>query len=413
MSMNEEARGLFAKGNSILDRVTFDGTIADGVAQQEALNLFDKAAIAAPEWDRPHIQKCFLLTKMMGEGTRKLFDAAGMALRAAPSVDAIDYLFSGAFASLSRYELGQAIDVYRPLVQQEPNCRALFDFYIGIADYMAGNFAAYCERLQSFRSHCLQTNFRPYLYTQSLTSNASNSVKPLGGEIKIALAEHKHGRPIICVSCDIGYYRSYSRHLFGSLKHAGDIELSLCLVSHASGQSSDLTEVKSSSPPGIRTSQMLVPDGSITGPTASLARFLVANLLRSKTAAPILVMDFDALFCGAVGQVLDKITGDIGIRELDGRAPWQRITAGFVVFTASERATLFLDLVSTHARNVLDPSERQWWIDQNCLEAAWRHCATQGPAVRTSNVLPYHHMAVYLPTGSPTLKDRLLTEKAR
>ncbi len=426
--VEQAAEALLREGYSYLNQVRFNRTSNDLVLQDRAIECFELAAKQAPNWDKPLVLVCYVLYKREGEGSDRILKLAREAIRRAPSVDAMEYFGKSvmiATRGICDAEWAAAeMNWVAKLADSHAQSRSIVVIYKAIVAYKQGNYSLYCQLLSEFVESA--ASFRPYLWTQAQTSSRRNyvdlrkdrewtgiefeSLPPLPSETDL----------LVCASCELNYLKRYAKFLFTSFKKncPRNYTLHVVIVCNPEDQDQCMEEAWALGQEFGITDRLLITKvklscGENKAPIASLARLLAAEQWREQTPVPIVTIDFDSAFRRDLSEAIKFLEGhDIGLRVRKGAAPWERFTAGTSIFLDSLPARVFLKAVRAHANDVVDVAKAQWFIDQNCLEAAWRHCSTQGPALRVVDIAPFLERFIALPTGAEERKLRVLQEAA-
>lgn len=415
-----KALDLHSKATDIIKSCKFLGSEEDNAKIREAETLFKQASEINASWDKSLVALCSLEMRVHKRPTELVLQYSHLALRRVPSADALTYYCKTTTFLYDPFKARKMLDEVAPLLRSNPDLENLLNIFYGIVAYNQSNFALYCKFLERARTG-KRHDFNHYVFTQSSTSNQYNSViefckdrTPYTGFVESFEGDrlpHKC-QAIISVSSDPVYLLTYGETFIGSFakKVEDNIGCYLTVVCPPNQDNSwkdylySLIEKYNLSHRFV-ISQVNIPNDVNIGPISSLARLINAKLIRDNRDCKVIVLDFDSVFINKLEKLLlltDKF--DIAMRVLKNVAPWEKLTGGISIFNNTSNANTYLQALYDYAVHIIDLDQVQWWVDQNCIEAAWRHCATMGPAVDYIDIFEYRDKYIIQPTGTKEYK---------
>lgn len=372
-------------------------------ADQDFYNACQK--FFSDQWETKRDVRCALsLISMHNRRYKRLrpemLDFAYSVLVASQHIDALAYYGVALIHNTEPLEAKERMSALRDNLSSQ-NAKAFSYLFDACISWSLGEMTAYTAGIKKFFSE-KPDSFNPYLAIPASSVWVENN-PPSYVENTIAdslVTEVPEGKfdYIISVSCDEKYYCRYADLFLRSLENLADnffCHISI-VDSLSSGNSPSTLDSR------IKVVEQNLEPGDNIGPVSSAIRYIHASRIRAKCDCPVVVMDFDTVVLKSLLPLLSKSSGcDVGFRMLGRSLPWQKITAGFSVFNNTHSAKDYLQTCENFFRNSLHGISRQWWIDQNALECAYRFGREK---IHYLNVMADLSEYMAIPTGTDERK---------
>jgi hypothetical protein len=284
-----------------------------------------------------------------------------------------------------------------------------------MAAYELGDFERYRAEIDSFRKG-KPPEFEPYIatpvstvFTGRMADLAEGTSRFLGVEL---VPPAVPGADYYAVtSCDVSYFEKYAEHLVRSFSRT--CPRGRLVVEVIGGAAAELTaRVEEWSAKNVTIECVDLDCGDNLGPVASLLRFALVHGLIRESGRPVLVLDVDCVITAELGSLVDELRGtDVASRILRyGVAPWEKYTGGFAIFMPTPGGCEVARTLACLARTLAVKGRPQWWIDQNCLEAAIRLVREDGCPLAVTNVMGTRDKYCVMPVGPAEAKLHILQE---
>ena len=410
---------------STIKSVSFDGKPEDNARYSKSIYMLEQYSLMYPECDWGELRLCNLKYTR----TKNHINSFYHGLSAFNRRETYDAFVYSAFGVISNYKgllCESLIKAISDACQSEQIANVGRIFHAAVK-HDQKDFASYCQLIEEFHHH-KSPNFSPYITIPASTVYTSNELPSssdkssdqslsleLGGIISEQYRQSKY-KYILVASCDSVYFQKYRRYLLGSLlQNVPSSEYLLVLFLVDGGNSSSIQQCLEEFP-RLRNNLLIIPcssdfDDCAVGPVSSLLRFSMIDQIIEIFNRPVITIDFDIAFKKSPLDLIDKFQGnDMGCRILEKPMvlPWQKYTAGFNIFYPTQNAKFIADAISRLSDVVFSPSETQWWIDQNTLEASLRIAQVQGLNLYLANVVSELPEYLVIPTGSEARKKDAL-----
>lgn len=284
-------------------------------------------------------------------------------------------------------------------VKEGTNAYSLFVLFQACVFWQESKFEKYCDGIVTFFEN-KNDKFLPYIAIPSATAWVGYN-EPSGNVSSSFILDVQTLLPtfepeyIISVSCDSNYLNLYGEVFINSLSRLSD--KFYCQISITDSTNMTVQDER------IKIVEQNILSNENTGPISSALRYIHAHEFSKNARCPVLVMDFDTAMLKSPKCLIEQCASyDVGLRVLGNVLPWEKITAGFSIFNNTYASKRFLNIIYNFFLHTLDLDDKQWWVDQNAIECAFRF-SSQGDFSHI-NVMNHLPSLAIIPTGTTAAK---------
>lgn len=412
--VNSRYRTVLDKAIAACSLIKYTRTPEDRTHYELAKALLLEASDLNPDADWPYLKLCSLTKLWTNSFSNDLLNFALAALTRKETLEAFIYACRGAACnntSLIALEKIKQLQVCCTNV----DIANIANIFIGGIQHERGDFAGYERSIELFKA-TKSPNFSPYIAIPVSTVITDTlllapDVEPssptlLGKMLRHAEVHHDQVRYVISASCDSGYFEKYGEFFIKSFTQVCSHESAIHL--NFTRGKTDAIRAKISEWAGrnVFFSIQDIDTEINEAPMASLLRFVSLPHLIETLKVPVFVLDLDTVIKSSLLPVVQKYEGvDICARILGGGvAPWEKYTGGFALFYPSNASVSVAKSIAKAAEIMASPSEKQWWIDQNCFEAGIRHTMKSGADFKMVDFSAVRDAHCTMPVGNEASK---------
>ncbi len=385
--------------------ITYVRDEADTRRYKETLRLLEAAANANTSADWPYLKICQVEKVWSNSFNEKIFSSSKLALARRKTLEGFIYFCRGALYNCSLDEAGSLISAMMEQIDDNEIVCVGYIF-LSIIEYEKGDYEGYEHLIQRYRE--TKGDTEPYIAIP-----VSTVCLPKGAQIEPGnrlesiqltsnLPEKCEAKYIVSVSCDPGYFYKYAEYFVRSfsMNCADD---ALLVINILGGDDTEITaKVNEWASRSVALNFVDIPTGENKEPTASLIRYLCVNDLLRQYDIPVLTLDIDCVIKKNFLAMIDEFGANDLCSRILGKnvAPWEKYTGGFTLFYPTENTKQVAQGIIDSARHVWTDQKKQWWIDQNCIEAGIRSVGRlEDSSLKVANVFQFRDAYCDMPVG--------------
>jgi len=412
---------VLAEYRSILDQAIEVAKTIEYVRDEEdtrryknALRLLESAATADTTADWPYLKICQIEKAWSNCFNEKIFSSAKSALARKDTLEGFIYFCHGALYNCSLEEA--SIFISSIIEEIDSNeITSIGYIFLAIIEYEKGDYEGYEYLIQRYRETKGGSETYITIPVSTVYLPKDKQVEPRNNLESINLTnqllEKFDTKYIVSISCDSGYFYQYAEYFVRSfyMKCSNDAML---VINILGGKDLEIiAKVNEWASSSVTLNFVDIATGENKEPTASLIRYLCVNELLRKFDVPVLTLDVDCVIKKNFSAMIDEFEGsDLCSRILGGHpAPWEKYTGGFTIFYPTVNSKKVSQAIIDSAIHVWTDKKKQWWIDQNCIEAGIRAVnRLDGSTLKVTNVFQFRDVYCDMPVGPANAKLKFL-----
>lgn len=376
----------------------------------KAVELLELSAQANPAADWPFLKICQIEKVWSNSFNGKIFTASKNALSRRKSLEGFIYFCRGALYNCTLDESTALIENMMAGIE-DTDITSVGYIFLAIIEYEKGSYDSYEKLISQYGE--IKAKDEPYIaipvstvylpQTEKIDPDHNLASMSFVGDLSV-LDDVEY---IVSVSCDVGYFYKFAEFFVRSF-HMNCSENSLLVINILGERDPDIiSKVSEWASHSVALNFVDIATGENKEPTASLVRYLCVSELLNTYSLPVLTLDIDCVIKKNFHEMICQYKGNDLCSRILGKnvAPWEKYTGGFTLFYPTENTKKVAQGIIDSAAHVWTDKKKQWWIDQNCIEAGIRSVIRlEGNSLKVVNVFQFRDAYCDMPVGPANAK---------